>query len=154
MRTDLTGPLPGADPLLPGQQNGANMDRAATVTSAVCAVHCALAPLVLPLLPLAVGHIVGPSLEWGFTLTSIVPGVASLGHSYRALHRSAVPLAWFLIGITVLLPSKLLDERAEALELSAVASGASCIILAHILNLRLRRRGALPGRCACPCHDE
>lgn len=80
-------------------------------------------------------------------------GIASLGHSYRALHRSRVPLVWFCIGFALLVAAKLKGEGAAAVELTTVATGACCIMFAHILNLRMRRRFRDNDGCGCPCHD-
>jgi len=129
------------------------MDRVATVTSAVCAVHCAVSPVLLPLLPVALGHFVGPGLEVGFVLTAILLGTVSLGHSYRALHRNRRPLAAFAVGITILMASKMVGESARWLDLPAVIVGASCIMAAHVMNLRMSRRERAPGVCPCPCHE-
>ncbi len=130
------------------------MDRIATGCSAACAVHCAITPVVLPLVPVAFGRVLGPGLEWGFVSVSLLLGTVSLGHSYRAVHRDIRPLIGFVIGLVIiLLSSKVLPERWVAAELTAVAAGASCIIAAHVQNLRLRRR-VRDDECACPCHTE
>ncbi len=133
--------------------NRGGMDRVATVSSAVCAVHCAVSPMLLPLLPVALGHYVGPGLEVGFVVAAILLGVVSLGHSYRALHRNRRPLSAFVIGITMLMASKMLGEATRWLELPAVVVGASCVMMAHLMNLRMSRSASAPGACPCPCHD-
>jgi hypothetical protein len=127
------------------------MDRVAAIAAGACAVHCMFAPVVLPILPLIAGRLVGPGLEWGFTGISMTLGIASLGHSYLALHRSRVPLIWFCVGFALLIAAKFVD--ALAIELSTVAAGASCIMFAHILNLRMRRQFKAGGGCGCPCHE-
>ncbi|MDB4874351.1 MAG: hypothetical protein JWM41_797 [Gemmatimonadetes bacterium] len=129
------------------------MDRVATGCSAACAVHCAIMPILIPLLPVAFGRLLGPALEWGFTLTSVALGVTSLGHSYRTVHRDGRPLAGFAVGISILLASKQFAEGLPAIELSAVAAGASLIMASHVLNLRLRRLAHAATECECPCHD-
>ena len=132
---------------------GPRMDRIATGCSAACAVHCAITPVVLPLVPMAFGRVLGPGLEWGFVSVSLLLGTVSLGHSYRAVHRDNRPLIGFVIGMVILLSSKGFPERWVAAELAAVAAGASCIIAAHVQNLRLRRL-VRDDECACPCHSE
>jgi cytochrome c biogenesis protein CcdA len=129
------------------------MDRVATVTAAACGIHCALSPILVPIIPLVAGRFVGSGLEWGFTVISLALGVASLGHSYRALHRNIGPIACFCAGFAMLLLARLVESRVPALELPAIAVGASSIMLAHVLNLRIRRRVRRQG-CACPCHDD
>jgi hypothetical protein len=141
-------------PIVRASGSGETMDRAATFTSAACAVHCVLGPIILPLLPVATGQFVGPGLEWTFTAASVLLGASSLGHSYRALHRNPVPLLWFGVGVTFLILAKFLSSDSVALELSAVATGATCIIATHVQNLRMHRALRANQECPCPCHDE
>jgi hypothetical protein len=54
----------------------------------------------------------------------------------------------------MLVVARFVMEERPPLELSAIAVGASCIMYAHTLNLRIRRRMRPEGGCACPCHDD
>ena|ERR1043166_1270623 len=130
------------------------IDRVATITSAACAVHCAVMPIALPLLPLALSRVIGPGLEWGFAVTSIALGVASLGHSYRALHRHPLPLAGFVVGMVLVLLAKSIGEKMPALEITGAGIGAAAIMAAHLFNLKLRRGHSKRTDCPCPCHDD
>jgi hypothetical protein len=127
------------------------LDRAGTVTSMLCAVHCAAAPFLLPLLPFALGRFVGPALEASFAGISLILGVWSLGHSFRAVHRDVRALALFAVGFTLLMAARF-AEPPGSIEPLMVGVAAALIVAAHTLNLRLvHRRG--PGACPCPCHD-
>ena len=133
---------------------GERLDHLGALTSSACAVHCAVSPLLVPMLPVALGHLAGSGLEWAFAAVSATLGLTSLVHSYRALHRQALPLVVFSAGFAALLLARLLGEKMPGIEGPAVAVGASCIIGAHIHNLRLRRHRHAPGACPCACHDE
>ena len=129
------------------------LDKAATATSFTCAVHCALSPLLLPLLPLASRQFVGVTLEWAFALLTLALGVISLGHSYRVVHRDPRTLALFVTGFTALMIVRVW-EPPPRVEWIAIIAAASIIIAAHVLNLRLHRRAQAPGQCGCSCHDQ
>ena len=124
------------------------LDHAGSTVSIACAIHCALSPLVLPLIPLTASRFVGPTLEWGFVTSSLILGVVSLGHSYRVIHRDWRAMALFVAGFTVLMIVRILEPRG-VIEPIGVFGAAALIVAAHVMNLRLRRtRGA--NACACP----
>ncbi|MDB4915766.1 MAG: MerC protein [Gemmatimonadetes bacterium] len=127
------------------------LDKAASATSIACAVHCALSPLVLPLLPLAAGHIVGPALEWTFVMISLVLGTSSLTHSFRVVHRDWRALLLFTAGFAVLLSVRV-AEPPGTLEALGVFGAASLLVAAHVLNLRLGRSHR-EHACRCACHQ-
>lgn len=130
------------------------LDRAGTTASVVCAIHCAISPLILPLLPLALGRAVGSGFEWIFVCLTLMLGVSSLAHSYRAMHGNWRPLALFTLGFTLLLGGRVLEERLAIPDLALVIPAASLMITAHVLNLRLRRSRVSGAICQCPCHGE
>src|SRR5882672_2718076 len=90
----------------------ATLDRAGRATSIVCAIHCALSPLVLPLLPLTASRFAGPKLEWAFVATSLALGITSLSHSYRVIHRDWRAMALFGAGFTALMLVRVLEPPA------------------------------------------
>lgn len=128
------------------------LDQAGCAASVACAIHCAISPLILPALPLVAGRVVGPGMELGFAGLSLVIGVASLHHSYRAVHRTPTPLLLFVAGFTVLVVVRRLPLPESIPEWAITAVAASLIVSAHVVNLRARRT-VNPGECACPCHD-
>lgn len=127
-------------------------DRLAVWTSVACAIHCALTPLLLPLLPYAVGGIVGAGTEHVFRGVALVLGILSLGHSYRAVHRRWLPLGLFVAGMALLFAASLQASAHPGREVFLVIVGASAIVAAHIINLRLRSALRAGGGCGCACH--
>lgn len=116
------------------------IDRAGTVVSAACAVHCgatALAPSLLSALGL--GVLLGEEGEWAFTLVAMV--LASVGAflGFRK-HRDWAVGAVFAVGLLGLLGSRLLEE-AGGHETGTIVGilAASLLITGHVLNLRRAR---------------
>jgi hypothetical protein len=91
-------------------------DRIGMTGSLICALHCALTPLVLSLVPtLGLGLLTGIDLDQAFVVFASLLGLATLGLGFRQ-HR--VHHAWML-----LLPGLV-------------------IAAAHLFNLRLSHRAA------------
>jgi hypothetical protein len=134
--------------------HGEAPDRVAVWTSVACAIHCALTPLLLPLLPYAVGGYVGEGTEHAFRGLALVLGVVSLGHSYRVVHRRWLPLGLFVCGMALLFTASLQTSAHSARELFLVLVGASAIVSAHTVNLRLRSAVRPAAGCGCGCHDD
>lgn len=116
------------------------LDRIGVAASCLCAVHCALAPLLLATLPLlGVGFLVEEQTEWAIVCVSVAVGFFSLVPAYIGTHRRCSPLVIFGTGLCVIVVARLwLDERLH-FELPIVVIGALLISAAHGLNLRLCR---------------
>jgi hypothetical protein len=127
------------------------LDKAGGTTSVVCAIHCALSPVLLPLLPLTSRRLIGPTVEWGFVAIALMLGTVSLSHSFRVIHRDWRAISLFILGFGVLMSVRVL-EPPGALEPIGVFGAAFMIVAAHALNLRLSRRHATA--CACACHVD
>jgi len=110
-----------------------NWDAIGISTSVVCAIHCALLPLVLSSLPLFGFNIItNVYFEAGMILLAFCIGSYSLYHGYRKHHHSFLPLIVFGLGILLLVMKQFLIRYETWLLVPA----ASFIILAHILNYR------------------
>jgi hypothetical protein len=120
--------------------NSNTLDRIGVAASCLCAVHCALAPLLLATLPLlGAGFLVEERTEWAIICVSVAVGIFSLVPAYIGTHRRCSPLVIFGTGLCVIVVARLwLDERLH-FELPIVAIGALLISAAHVLNLRLCR---------------
>ncbi|MEM7160169.1 MAG: MerC domain-containing protein [Myxococcota bacterium] len=82
--------------------------------SGLCAVHCVICaalPGVLGLLGLEV--LLGPRVEWGFTIVAIIFASLSLGYGWRH-HRSPWIAAALLLGMLGLLTARVLEEDHAA----------------------------------------
>ena len=117
-------------------------DRIGATGSLVCAIHCALLPLLIAALPsIGVAAWLGDSFEVGFVLFASLFGLVVLMWSYRR-HRVLRALALLLPGLVVLWGGILYAPLHHSLLPHALAMtlGGSLVRLAHIANLRLNHR--------------
>ena len=117
-------------------------DRIGATGSLVCAIHCALLPLLIAALPsIGVAAWLGDSFEVGFVLFASLFGLVVLMWSYRR-HRVLRALALLLPGLVVLWGGILYAPLHHSLLPHALAMtlGGSLVGLAHIANLRLNHR--------------
>jgi hypothetical protein len=127
-------------------------DRFGAAASSLCAVHCALLPVVVALLPaLGLGFLADPRFERGFIAFASVLAISMAVIAFRR-HRN--PRAfWFLVpGITLLLTGAFigfdhhLDAAGNLGHALTVSAGGALVAIAHLVNLRmqaLRARGEL-----------
>jgi hypothetical protein len=90
---------PTTAPKAPGAVPPGYLDAAGTAAALACAVHCALMPLALTLLPLAgLGFLADEAVEWALVGLSAVLGVTSLclgtGRTARAGRSPCWGPAW------------------------------------------------------------
>ena len=114
-------------------------DRLGLAASFLCALHCALLPVVITLLPsLGVAAGLGDRFEEGFVVFASLLGLFTLASGYRR-HR-AVRALWLLVpGLVVLWVGVLYAPLHHSLVPHALAMtlGGSLVGLAHLANLRL-----------------
>ncbi len=124
-------------PLPPAAPHKAVLDRVGATGSMLCAVHCALLPLILALAPAIGAGFANPVFEVGFIGFASVVGLTSLVLGYR-LHRVGRALAFLVPGIGLLWGAVLVEPIHHNLIAHAIAmaSGGSLIAIAHLLNLR------------------
>lgn len=124
-----------------------NWDALGIGTSILCAIHCALLPVLMSALPIfGIDIIHNPFFEWGMITLAFVVGSYSLFHGYVKHHRSAKPVLIFSFGFIFLVLKQFFPAYETPLLLIAVA----LIISAHYYNYRLCHRS----RCASPHHKH
>ena len=126
------------------------LDRLGATGSLVCAVHCALLPLVIALLPsLGIALWLGEDFELGFVTFATLLGVFTLVWGYRR-HR-VVRALWLLIpGLVALWAGVLFAPLHHALVPHAITMtfGGTLVGLAHLANLRLNHGHVHDASCA------
>lgn len=124
------------------------LDRAGTVASFLCAIHCAALPLVITLLPLlGLNFLASEPVEWLLLVVSACLGVISICFGFRK-HRS--PRVWGLAGtaIALLFLARVWAHSGHGhthdfshheawLETGLMVAGGTMMMSAHWLNQKL-----------------
>jgi hypothetical protein len=124
-----------------------NWDALGIGTSILCAIHCALLPVLMGTLPVfGVNIIHNLAFEWTMIAIAFVVGSYSLFHGYKKHHRSLVPVLIFSIGFIFLVLKQFFPLYETLLLIIAVI----LIISAHFYNYRLCHRS----KCSSPHHKH
>jgi hypothetical protein len=117
------------------------VDSLGTVGAMLCAVHCALLPFALVLLPvIGLGIFASTRFEQGFVLFATALAIASLWHGYRG-HRAYHAFAVLVPGLASLWMGILVPalHHARVPHAIAMSIGGTLVAAAHLVNLRLSR---------------
>lgn len=110
-----------------------NWDWLGISASVICAIHCALLPLLLTSLPLfGINIIHHLGFELGMIALALVIGSYSMYHGYKKHHHRLTPWVLFLLGGAFLILKQIFPDYQFLLLIPAVA----LIIYAHLLNVR------------------
>lgn len=113
-------------------------DRFGATASFLCAVHCALLPLIIAALPaIGLGFLANHRFERGFIAFASVLALTTLVVGFRR-HRQFRAF-WFLVpGIALLTAGIIVDfEHSAALHAVLVSLGGTLVAISHLTNLRL-----------------
>jgi hypothetical protein len=113
-------------------------DRVGATASFLCAIHCALLPFVLALLPLlGLEFLADHRFERAFVLCACVLASFALVRGYRR-HQRALPLRLATPGLALLLLGVIyIGGSAPILHSVLVTCGGLLLSGAHFVNLRL-----------------
>lgn len=112
------------------------LDLIAITSSILCAIHCAIVPILLSFSALASFHFLGnPWIEWSFILFGFVLAIGSLLSSYKKVHQIFWPLLYATIGFLFIAISRL--DFSEWWEAGNTVFGACVVAYAHFKNWRL-----------------
>jgi multisubunit Na+/H+ antiporter MnhC subunit len=126
------------------------LDRFGATGSLVCALHCALTPLLLAAIPsLGLSVWLGDGFERGFVTFVTVLGLFSMVWGYRR-HRVFRALGMLLAGLAALWAGVLYAPLHQALIPHAIVMsvGGTLVGLAHLVNLRLNHWHVHDASCA------
>lgn len=115
-----------------------DLDKAGAAASLTCAVHCAIMPLVVTLLPLfGLTFLADERLEWGLLALSASLGISSLCFGFRE-HGSRRALVILAIGLFLLALGRISEQRAwGGWAVPVVVAGGGTVAASHFLNRRL-----------------
>lgn len=113
-------------------------DRFGATASFLCAIHCALLPFVIAVLPtLGLSVLADHAVERGFVVFACSLATVMLLLGYRR-HRRINALLLLLPALSLLLAGIVVDfEQSAVVHAWLVTSGGSLLALAHLVNLRL-----------------
>ena len=126
---------------------GIKLSKAGSITSLVCAVHCALTPLAILALPVIAAHswdgldgilgaFMAKTTEWVFVgVIGVLAGFGLL--ATYPLHRDVRPTILTILGLSILTVSHLWIESGGTTEITMDVAGASVIAVAGFWNRRL-----------------
>jgi hypothetical protein len=117
------------------EKYSSRLDNAGMTASILCAIHCAIVPLLITVLPLAgLGFLANPLVEWSMIIFAVVVGTYAIGLSYFRTHHKKLPLILLIAGFLVIIAGHVLvDGWHEAL---VVPLGGLLIATAHFFNFR------------------
>ena len=114
-----------------------NWDALGVATSLVCAIHCAVLPLVLTTLPLFGINILHNSyFEAGMIALAFVIGSFALYHGYKRHHHRVLTLLIFSTGFIFLVLKQIIPDY----EILLLIPAAAFILAAHFFNYRFCRK--------------
>jgi hypothetical protein len=111
------------------------LDKVGATASLLCAIHCALMPLVITLLPLVgLSFLADSRVEWALIALSATLGVTSLCLGYRE-HRSRRALGVLGAGLGLLALGRIMEQYSTTpWGVPIVVLGGVTIAGAHLLN--------------------
>lgn len=119
-------------------KNNSKLDRLGVWLTSLCALHCLLLPILIPLAPLIASSFVAEAwFERVILSASILVGFAALFIGFHKYHRQLYPIYSLVLGALIYWNKHMFGEAYEPL---IIAVGAFLIIAAHLANLRLCRK--------------
>lgn len=117
-------------------------DRIGAAASFLCAVHCALLPFVLALLPfVGLEFLADRRFERGFVMFACLLALIALGRGFRR-HQEPLPLLLAAPGLILLVTGVTWAEHYSMLLHSVmVTTGGLLLACAHFVNLRRDTHG-------------
>jgi len=118
------------------QKLSPRLDNIGITASTLCAIHCALVPLLFTSLPLVgLGFLANAWVEWGMIIFALAIGVYSIGLSYRRTHHRLVPLMMLVLGFGIIIGGHAFAPTGNA-EAMIVPLGGLLIAAAHYVNYK------------------
>jgi carbon starvation protein CstA len=114
------------------------VDRFGALASMMCAVHCALLPLIFGVLPaLGLGFLAKHGFEQAFVSFAIVLASISLIYGMRR-HGSYQAFLFLVPGIALLVIGVVIgSNHSDPWHATVVSIGGTLVALSHVINMRL-----------------
>ena len=113
-----------------------NLDALGMTASLLCAIHCALLPLLVASLPImGINIIHNIRFEYGMIGLAFIIGIVALWHGFRRHHRRVLPVLLFSCGMALLVAKQIWHSY----ELAILPFAVLGVLGAHWLNFRWSR---------------
>lgn len=111
------------------------LDRIGITATSLCALHCILLPVLLPALPLlGLSFLADHTWEHVFLIFTAILGSVALFSGFKRYHRKLYPFYLLFLGVGIYW---IKHDFSEDLEVYFIVIGASLIVAAHFINLKL-----------------
>lgn len=121
------------------QKTSSRLDNIGITASTLCAIHCAIVPVMFTSLPLlGLGFLANAWLEWGMIALTLVIGACSIGLSYLRIHRKPLPLFLLIAGFTIIILGHMFTSGWAGI--LVVPAGGLLIAAAHFVNYKFAGR--------------
>lgn len=117
------------------KKHSSRLDNIGMTASILCAIHCAIVPILITSLPLfGLGFLANPLLEWGMIILALFIGFYAIGISYFRTHHKPLPMLLLITGFLVIIAGHLFITGWH--EAIIVPVGGLLIATAHFFNFR------------------
>ncbi|MBA6337882.1 MULTISPECIES: MerC domain-containing protein [unclassified Colwellia] len=111
------------------------LDRIGITATSLCALHCILLPVLLPALPLlGLSFLADHAWEHVFLLMTAALGTLALFSGFKKYHRKYYPFYLLFLGVGIYW---IKHDFSEDIQPFFILIGASLIVAAHVINLKL-----------------
>jgi len=111
------------------------LDRIGITVTSLCALHCILLPVLLPALPLlGLSFLADHAWEHFFLIVTAILGTFALFSGFRKYHKRIYPFYLLFLGVGIYW---IKHDFSEELQPYFIILGASLIVAAHVINLKL-----------------
>jgi hypothetical protein len=111
------------------------LDRIGITATSLCALHCILLPILLPALPLlGLSFLADHAWEHVFLMMTAVLGTVALFSGFKKYHRKIYPFYLLFLGVGIYW---IKHDFSEDIQPYFIVLGASLIVAAHLINLKL-----------------
>lgn len=111
------------------------LDRIGITATSLCALHCILLPILLPVLPLVgLSFLADHAWEHVFLLLTATLGTIALFSGFKRYHKRLYPFYLLYVGVALYW---IKHDFSQTLEVYFIMGGASLIVAAHYINIKL-----------------
>ncbi len=111
------------------------LDKVGIAVTSLCAIHCIMLPVLLPVLPLlGLSSVHNHAFERIVLLITMVLGFITIFAGFHRYHRKLYPFYSLFLGGFIYWQK---DSLGHEYEHYILIVGAAFVVLAHVLNMRL-----------------